>query len=245
MCYNVAFIETKIAKYAKRYKEVLPLDFEQTTPLKILPNYYFISGFSHPLLPIIKQDGLFLFEWGLIPSWIKDADSAKQLSTKTLNAKGETVFEKSSFKKSILSQRCILSISGFFEWQEINKNKIPYFIKTKSNELFSLACIYDSWEDRASGEIKNTFSILTCSANPMMQTIHNLKKRMPVILCKEDEKKWINPTLKKEEIVSIIKPYNEGDMIAYTVSKNLNNWKNNRNLPESILMVNYKSNTLF
>jgi putative SOS response-associated peptidase YedK len=245
MCYNVAYIESKIAKYAQRYKEVLPIDFEKTAPQNSLPTYYFVSGFAHPQLPIIKHDGLFLFEWGLIPSWAKDNNTANQISAITLNAMGETVFEKPSFKNCITTQRCLLGISGFYEWQESNKEKIPYFIKTKSNELFSLACIYDSWIDPVSGQHHNTFSILTCPANPLMQSIHNIKKRMPVILSTENEKHWIDPALNSAQIKELIAPYNQNDMTAYKVSKKLNSAKNNRNVPESMLKVDYQQNTLF
>lgn len=109
-------------KYAARYKEVCPqISMQQSLPLE-LPNNYFVSGFSHPQLPIIKHDGLFLYEWGLIPLWIKDIHAAKAIRTKTLNAVGETIFEKPSFRKSIISQRCLLGVYGFYEWREYKKN---------------------------------------------------------------------------------------------------------------------------
>ena len=111
--------------------------------------------------------------------------------------------------------------------------------------MFSFACIYDSWIDESKGERKNTFSILTCPANSLMENIHNKKKRMPVILSIADEKRWLNPSLTKKEINSLIAPYDEKDMIAYTVSKKLNSAKNNRNVPESLEKVEYKQITLF
>lgn len=244
MCYNIAYMERRQQKYAERYKDVLPPDFSKSTVQDELPTYYFVSGFSHPLLPIVKHDGIFLFEWGLIPAWAKDTATANDIRTKTLNAVGETVFEKPSFRKSISSQRCLLGVSGFYEWRDINKLKYPYFIKTKSNDIFSLGCIYELWVDKSTGEVKNTFSILTTPANPLMESIHNLKKRMPLILSTQDEKKWIEPNLTTEEISSLIKPYSENDMTAYTVSKSVNSAKNNRNIPESIEKVDYQELSL-
>jgi putative SOS response-associated peptidase YedK len=239
MCYNIAYLERRQEKYAERYKDVLPLDWSKGAIQDELPIYYFVSGFSHPLLPIVKQDGVFLFEWGLIPLWAKDNNTANDIRSKTLNAVGETVFEKPSFRKSITKQRCLLGVSGFYEWQEVNKVKYPYFIKTKSNDIFSLGCIYESWVDKSSGEIRNTFSIITTPANPLMEKIHNMKKRMPLILAPQEEKQWIEPNLTKEHIVSLIKPYSESDMTAYTVSRTVNSAKNNRNIPESIEKVEY------
>ncbi len=239
MCFNITYIEIKTHKLVDRYKEILPPWLDKASIKIDLPSYYFVSGFSHPSLPIINKDGIFLFDWGLIPFWIKDIESANQIQTKTLNAVGETVFEKPSFKNSIAKKRCLLPINGFFEWQDSNKSKYPYFIQLKNNELFSLGCIYETWVDKTTGEIKNTFSILTTPANSLMEKIHNIKKRMPLIISKSDEQKWIDPNLTSEQIKDLIKPFNENEMTAYTVSKNANSSRNNRNLAEILDKVEY------
>jgi putative SOS response-associated peptidase YedK len=232
-------MEKRQQRFAERYKEILPPDWSKKTQFAELPVFYFVSGFTHPELVIVRHDGMFLFQWGLIPTWVKDMTLAIDIRSKTLNAVGETVFEKPSFRKSIASQRCLLAVSGFFEWRDINNVKYPYFIKTLSNDIFSLGCIWESWTDRSTGEIRNTFSIITTPANPLMERIHNLKKRMPLIIPPQDEKKWTDPSLTKEEIRSLIKPYNESDMTAYTVSKSVNNPRNERNIAESIEEVFY------
>ncbi len=239
MCYTIEFLERRMDKYDARYKEVLPTDHIEQIKTGELPLFYFVSGFSHPQLPIVKHDGIFFYEWGLIPFWIKDHFSSKDIQNKTLNAVGETVFEKPSFRKSIISKRCLIGINGFYEWREFNKQKYPYLIKTKSYEMFSLGCLYEHWVDISSGEIRNTFSIITTPANPLMERIHNVKKRMPLILKREDEGKWIDPHLKKEEIQKLIMPYDEADMTAYTISKKANSTANNRNVPEIIEKFEY------
>lgn len=232
-------MEKKAANLAARYKDVLPPTSVQISLPLELPVLYFVSGFSHPQLPIIKHDGIFLYEWGLIPLWVKDNASANELHNKTLNAVGETVFEKPSFRKSIVSQRCLLSVNGFFEWREFNKVKYPYFIKVKDYELFSLGCIFESWVDKSTGEIKNTFSILTTPANPLLEKIHNLKKRMPLIIEPSDEKEWVDPTLKKESIKNLIIPFPEEKMEAYSLSKDASKANINRNVPEILNKVDY------
>jgi putative SOS response-associated peptidase YedK len=238
MCYNIEFVERRAKKLEERYKNLPPPYKTQTLPEE-LPVYYFVSGFSHPVLPIVKDDGIFLFEWGLIPPWIKDSISAKEIQTKTLNAVGETVFEKPSFKQSIATHRCLLPVNGFYEWRDVNKIKYPYLISLKSNAIFSLGCIYESWVDKSTGEEKNTFSILTTPANPLMEKIHNLKKRMPLILKQEDEAKWVNPKRTAQQVADLIKPYDDADMQAYTISQIANGVKNNRNVEEIINPVEY------
>jgi len=239
MCYNVQFMEKRAQKYEDRFKAVLPANQETHVLNGELPRYYFVSGFSHPQLPIVKHDGIFLFEWGLIPAWIKDPAGAAEIQNKTLNAVGETVFEKPSFKKSIASQRCLLGVSGFYEWRDFQKAKYPHLIQVKDQDIFSLGCIYETWVDKSTGELRNTFSILTTPANPMMEKIHNLKKRMPLILKPEDEQKWIEPGLSKAEIEALIKPFDEAEMRAFTVSKEVNNARFDRNTEQAIERVDY------
>lgn len=239
MCYNVAYLEARAAKYAQRYKSILPPDIVQVDPELEFPTFYFVSGFQHPLLPLVTGRTISLYQWGLIPAWVKNREQAADISNKTLNAVGETAFDKPSFRKSIASQRALLGISGFYEWRDVNGVKYPYFVSVKDAELFSLGCIYESWVDKSSGEIISTFSILTTPANPLMEKIHNLKRRMPLIIPEADEHKWIDPSLKREEIESLIKPFDQENMKAFTVTREINSPRHNRNTPEAIKEVVY------
>lgn len=150
------------------------------------------NGFMHPQTPVITNknpDLIQLFHWGLIPNWAKDISIRKQ----TLNARIETIHEKPSFRGSVMN-RCLIPADGFFEWQwldEKGKNKQKFLITSVNNTLFSFAGLYSQWVDRATGEIMNTFTILTTEANELMAEIHNTKKRMPVILNSEVETDWL------------------------------------------------------
>jgi putative SOS response-associated peptidase YedK len=234
-------MERRAEKYYNHYKDSFAPDWskQQLQIFDSLPDYYFVSGFTHPSLPVLKHDGVFLYQWGLIPGWVKDKKQAGELRTKTLNAVGETAFEKPSFRKSIASKRCLLAVNGFYEWRDVGGVKYPYYIRPKEEEFFSLGCIYDSWVDRSTGEILDTFSIVTTPANPMMEKIHNLKKRMPLIIPRSREKEWIDPALAAEDVRQIIVPYDENRMTAYTVSRDLNSARNHRNTPAAIVTVEY------
>jgi putative SOS response-associated peptidase YedK len=178
------------------------------------------SGFNRPALPVITQgkpDLIQLMPWGLVPSWA-DEQQAKELPSKTLNAKTETVFEKASFEPSIYKQRCLVLVDGFFEWQHIGKEKIEYEIGLTQDGPFALAGIYAIWRNPRSQQLEPSFSILTTPANELMEEIHNTKKRMPLILPFESEKEWINgmPT---EQIKSYFKPFPSTKMRAKKQSK--------------------------
>jgi len=135
--------------------------------------------------------------------------------------------------------RCLFPVSGFYEWREFKGIKYPYYVQLAEMDYFSLGAIYDTWINQQTGDIKNTFSILTTPANPLMEKIHNLKKRMPLILSPEDEMKWLDPDLKTEQIKELIKPFPESKMTAYTISRAANNARNNRDIPKILNPVYY------
>lgn len=203
---------------------------------------YHANGFSFLAMPVITQGDpgrIQLFHWGLIPPWVKSKADADKLRAQTLNARSETVFEKPSFRTSIMHNRCLVIADGFFEWMDFEKKKYPHYIRLKDKELFCFAGIYASWTDKETGEHINSFSILTTDANPLMARIHNSKQRMPVIIPPAGYKKWLSPGLSKEEIGSFLKPYPESAMQAYTISKRITSRTDNPNVPETLEPFTY------
>jgi putative SOS response-associated peptidase YedK len=212
-------------------------------PERFTPIYH-ISAFKTPYLPIIADmapDKIQFFQWGLIPFWVKDGKSARKLQFQTFNAKAETIHEKPSFRASIKNKRCLVLVDGFYEWHEQSQTgtKFPYFIRLKDQKLFALAGIWDTWENKDTGESKNTFSIITTEANPFLARIHNTKKRMPVILKQADEVRWLNPELDVEDINALLKPYDDSRMEAHTVSKLISQRGANTNVPSIMDEVEY------
>ncbi len=198
-------------------------EIQQKRNIKAVENGFYtpnskISGFTHPVLPVItneQNDTIQFYQWGLIPTWAS-AEKANELSNLTLNAKAETIFDKPSFKNSILTKRCLVLIDGFYEWRHEGKQKIPYYISLKNNETMALAGVWSKWIDPESKLPKLTFSIITTEANELMEYVHNTKKRMPLILTKEAENKWLQNTLTKTEIIDLMKPFDQKLMKADT-----------------------------
>lgn len=184
----------------------------------ILGEQYHVNAFNFPKYPIITQsDEVQVFNWGLIPFWTKNEKSADEIKRMTLNARADTVFEKPSFREPIMKKRCIVPSTGYIEWRHEGTKKIPYYIYLKDEPIFSMAGIYDRWLDKETGEERDTFSIITTGTNPLTDYIHNTKHRMPAILSKEDEEKWLNPSLPKEEIESMLTPFDADKMDAYII----------------------------
>ncbi len=209
--------------------------------VQFIPGYYF-SAFTLPLIPVItNQDTgqIKMFQWGLIPSWVKDESYADSIRTKTFNAKAETLTEKPSFRNAVKTNRCFVISKGFFEWQLREKEKIPYYIHLDDEQLFAFAGLYDSWINPGTGEISNTFSIITTTASPLLAKIHNTKKRMPVILPREKEMEWIDPEIPLDYALNLLKPYDDARMKAYTISKRISRPGVEKNIPEIIKYYNY------
>lgn len=181
---------------------------------------YRINAFSFPEYPIVTSDQeLQSFRWGLIPFWTKDEKQADEIKRMTLNARADTIFSKPSFREPIMKKRCIVPSTGYFEWRHEGNKKIPYYIYVKDEPIFSMAGVYDSWLDKATGEIINTFSIITTEANPLTDYIHNTKHRMPAILSAENEKRWLNPELVKSDIEQLLLPFPADRMEANVIDK--------------------------
>lgn len=135
----------------------------------------------------------------------------------TLNARADTIFEKLSFREPIMKKRCIVPSTGYFEWRHEGSKKIPYYIYLKDEEIFSMAGVYDTWLDKSTGVEHTTFSIITTDTNPLTNYIHNTKHRMPAILSKENEEKWLESALSKADISALLKPYDAALMDAYVI----------------------------
>jgi len=195
---------------------------------------YVQSAFEFKTWPVIPSDRsgqLILMKWGLIPHWVKSVEAAKKIQSKTVNARIETLDEKPSFRNSLNERRCLVLADGFYEFRELNGKKHPYFITLKDREIFSLAGLFDEWINPDSGELTQSFTVITTEANGLMEKIHNRKKRMPVILNPEEEKKWLSLDTNANDF---IRPFPEEQMQAWTVSNRLTSRTLERNVPEVI-----------
>ena len=223
MCYHVS--EPERTELDELYDHAVRTDEWDTY-------YHHLSGFEFKKVPVLTGEDntrIQAFNWGLIPSWSKDLDYAKQSRMNCLNAKAETIFEKPSFKTAIMQRRCLFHVNGFYEWREVNKKKYPYFIKLKNQQAFALGGIYERWVDKSTGEIFDTTAIVTTEANPLMAKIHNVKLRMPLIFDKETMRQWIEPNMCKEQITYLMKPFDETKMETYTISKLITSRTDNPN----------------
>ncbi len=184
MCYN-----TKLTRKASEIEKRFTADMAVKGELQ--PNEQ-ISGFSFPKTPIITNalpKTIQFYHWGLIPSFAVDA----KIRAHTLNARIETILDKPSYAESA-QKRCLVIANGFYEWtwhDSKGKNKEKFLITIPGEELFAFAGIYSSWTNPNTAEVVDSYSIVTTEANELMAEIHNIKKRMPIILTEQNEQDWL------------------------------------------------------
>lgn len=161
-----------------------------------------------------------MLSWGLIPHWVKE----NNYKHRAVNARTETLLEKPSFRELVNRKHCLIPADGFYEWRKTAGGKVPYRFLLKSEELFSFAGLWDEWTDTQTGEIQQTFTILTTEANELVKPTHD---RMPVILSPEKEDAWLDVTKCNNLLQELLQPFPAIEMKAYTVSPLVNSVANN------------------
>lgn len=190
-------------------------------PENISPRYNIAP--TQPILafPNTGEKKADLFVWGLIPSWSKDPT----IGVRMINARSEGVSEKPSFRGPYRYKRCIVPVTGFFEWkkQPDSKVKTPYNICMKDGSVFGLAGLWDEWLSPDGSQVK-TCTIITTSPNPLMARLHD---RMPVILEPDSYLKWLDPKpVSSGYLDELLCPFDESKMAAYPVSTLVNSAAN-------------------
>jgi len=184
----------------------------------VAPRYNIAPTQFSAVIPQHDSKRIHMYQWGLIPHWAKD----RSWASKTINARAETLTTKASFRDAIHIGRCLVLADGFYEWKKEGKHKQPYWIHLKSREVFAFAGISSVWRDEE-GKQLYTYSIITIPANSFMQPLHH---RMPVILKRQDARKWLQQDQALKEALNLLQPYPDDEMNAYPVSRMVNQARN-------------------
>lgn len=225
MCYSISSSLSAQLKRAHHYG----LTDEIARIEKEIQDWHYANAFNHdkfaiytniePIKPLVAQ-------WGLIPHTKKTFEEAKKLENFTLNARGETLFDKPSFVEAAKFARCVIFVDGFFEYFHKAGKKFPYYIHGADNEPIALAGLWSEWSEGASIAVIRSFSIITTRANALMKEIHNNPKaeesRMPVVLDESKVEQWIDPTheeFTENDVKTFLEPIQDNQLKAHTVPR--------------------------
>ncbi|MBI0583404.1 MAG: SOS response-associated peptidase [Methanomassiliicoccus sp.] len=183
------------------------------------PRYNLAPTQDAPIVVRASPNRLVMMRWGLIPFWAKDA----KIGSKMINARAEGLSDKPAFRVSLKERRCLVPTTGFYEWKRTDGGKAPYLARVIDDKLFAMAGLYDRWKDPSGSEVLS-FTIITTAANELMAKVHD---RMPVILSKEDEDRWLTPgPIGEAERERMFAPYPPERMEAFPVSRQVNDISN-------------------
>lgn len=158
--------------------------------------------------------------WGLLPHWAKDDRAA----FKMINARAETLSEKTAYRSLLDKHRCLIPADGFYEWRlGADRKKEPVYFQLTGGELFAFAGLWTSRRDDATGELVDSYTIITSRPNELVAPVHD---RMPVILPRELEGAWLDPELPKHHALEFLRPYDPAGMTVTVASRLVNSVKN-------------------
>ena len=160
-------------------------------------------------MPVIIENQVVNMRWGLIPAWSQN----KSFANKLINARGETLLTKPSFKNLVDTQRCVVPSNGFYEWD--TASKLPYFVQPADGSLMNFCGLHTLWMDENRRPV-NTFTIITTKSNQIMSEIHH---RMPVILELGSEHKWLNRANNFAAVQNLIKPIDDSSISITPIDK--------------------------
>lgn len=208
-------------RYSLKHKQT---EIEEFFSVELPDNYqpHYNIAPTQPVLIVRKNHQLsngpestFVY-WGLIPPWAKDP----KIASKMINARCETTADKPGFRTALKRRRCIIPISGFYEWKRVEKSRQPYYIYSADGNPLGLAGLWESWKSPQGEEIQ-TCCILTTSANAMISEIHD---RMPVILPRDSFGEWL--ATDHQNVSSMISSAPEDMLTMHPVAPLVNNVRN-------------------
>ncbi|MGE0386530.1 MAG: SOS response-associated peptidase [Gammaproteobacteria bacterium] len=167
-------------------------------------------------IAVVREGGVALLLWGLVPFWARDPKPGYAL----INAKAETVATKPSFREAFKRRRCLIPVSGFYEWKRGDSGKQPWYMRPADRPLFAFAGLWEHWQGRGehAGQTIESCTIITTAPNELCATIHD---RMPVILDRADYARWL-----AEPAADLLVPYPAQRMAACPVSTRVNSPRN-------------------
>ena len=187
------------------------------------PRYNIAPTQQVPVIRVEQESGKRMIElrrWGLIPSWAKDA----KLGARMINARGETVASKPSFRAAFKRRRCLVPADGYFEWQKTDDGKQPFYIRPADDRPFAMAGLWESNRKIDAGY--ETFTIITTNSNSATRSLHD---RMPVILHADDYDAWLDPSNDSTDALQdLLAPLEDDPMEITRISTQVNSVRNDK-----------------
>ena len=158
-------------------------------------------------------------QWWLVPNWAKENSSKYSM----FNARRENLVKSFAFRKPYQSQRCVVPVTGFYEWVDRNGEKQPYYVHAPDHNGLLLAGLWERWFDQDAESDLYSFTIITTQVTSALKFLH---RRQPAMLDKDSSREWLNQGTSRDQLWSLLDPKIPYDMVASPVSTYVNNVRN-------------------
>jgi putative SOS response-associated peptidase YedK len=172
---------------------------------------------TDPVDVVTADKRLVPMRWGLIPRWW--SKTIKEAKIATFNARAETIETKPFFRDAFKRSRCLIPMSGYYEWQNTPSGKQPwYFTAADGSPILTAAGLWDEWKNRETGERLKSCTMIIAEPNDMAAQIHD---RMPVFLTETQFTPWLSG----EAGAGLLRPVPNDYLQRWPVSKRVNSSK--------------------
>ena len=157
-------------------------------------------------------------QWWLTPFWSKTPKPRYA----TFNAKAETLHKSSTFREPFRQRRCLVPISGFYEWRRNGQARQPFYVRPLAGPLL-LAGVWDRWRSRDRTQSIDSFAVVTTAVSSPLSFLHD---RQPVMLDRADAPRWLDREATPEDLAELLAPRVPSPLVALPVSDYVGNPRN-------------------
>lgn len=198
---------------AELYLELLDQPFPGPDRYNVAPTepVSVITNRAGPGLALVEM------RWWLTPYWSKEVSTRYSM----FNAKAETLEQSRAFAEPFRRRRCVVPVSGFYEWVREGGRRLPYYLRPAANDGLLLAGIWDRW--RGGEAPLESFAIVTTAASERLKFVHD---RQPVMLRREDLDTWLAEDAEPGRLRELTGSALPSSLAAIPVSTYVNNSRN-------------------
>jgi putative SOS response-associated peptidase YedK len=166
--------------------------------------------------PAGKDSGereLAFLKWRLVPFWSKTPKPPFE----SINARADKLLTSSAWREPFQRRRCLIPGEFFYEWEQVDKKtKQPYAVALTDDRLFSFGGIWDRWKDHNTGQIIESFAMITCDPNETMEAFHD---RTPLVIESRDYDRWLAVAEPSQLPIDLVRTYPAEGMKAWKIAK--------------------------
>jgi putative SOS response-associated peptidase YedK len=194
-------------------EELADLFAAEVVAAPVTPRYNIAP--TQPVAVLVHDPGRVLEaqRWGLMPPWSKGPENGPPL----VNARAETLASRPAFRQALRHRRCLIPASGFYEWRNVGRQRLPLYITPADGRPLVFAGLWETWHD-AQGRAQRSCAIITVPANTAVAVVHD---RMPALLGPAAAEQWLIAN-RPESAAALLVPWPSDDLVLRPVSPRVN-----------------------